>query len=175
MASEKDEKAKKKSKKKPKLDFEALSKLSVYDFGVPPHFPKLELPPSKLMERPLVTREEWGAEPPTAVVPLKLPANWILFTYTDTEECDTKEHCLQIVKRLQTQHMRERGLPDIQYNFLAGSDFNVYEGRGWTARPDKNEKYPKLIKKNAVEIAYIGNFKVTTQNGEQKSSDRHKK
>lgn len=45
------------------------------------------------------------------------------------------------------------------FSFLAGSDFNVYEGRGWTARPDKNEKYPKLIKKNAVEIAYIGNFK----------------
>jgi hypothetical protein len=45
------------------------------------------------------------------------------------------------------------------FSFLAGSDLNVYEGRGWAAKPNKNEKFPDLFKKRVIEIAYIGNFK----------------
>lgn len=70
MVQEKEEKGTKKTKKKEKIDIDAFP---LEDFGVPPHFPEVEIPPYTLMERPLITRAEWGAVPPETVVPLQLP------------------------------------------------------------------------------------------------------
>ncbi|XP_054264064.1 peptidoglycan-recognition protein 3-like [Macrosteles quadrilineatus] len=103
------------------------------------------------------TREDWGARPAKRKVLMRTPVIYLVFKKIDTENCFTKEHCAQIIKDLQDDDMDRKGLPDIQYNFLIGSDGSIFEGRGWYTAPEPfpRNKYQILHQLN-IRACFIG-------------------
>nr|XP_053617729.1 peptidoglycan-recognition protein LF-like [Plodia interpunctella] len=83
---------------------------------------------------PLVTREEWGAEPPLGVTPLSLPAQYVVIHHSyQPGVCLTKAECVGAMRSMQRFHQVDQGWGDIGYNFAVGGEGSVYEGRGWSA------------------------------------------
>jgi N-acetylmuramoyl-L-alanine amidase len=59
------------------------------------------------------------------------------------------------MRSFQDGHMgSEYEMPDIGYNFVAGGDGNVYEGRGW----DATSMHTGFVKRCNIAISFIGNF-----------------
>nr|BBK26503.1 peptidoglycan recognition protein 4 [Nephotettix cincticeps] len=107
------------------------------------------------MELEHVSREEWGAKPPTSAVPFdKLPVREIILGYTETETCDSKETCIKLMQDLQTKHMAE-GHTDIRFSYVVGLDNRVYEGRGFRIQAGEHPRYPAL-KGISVEVVLTG-------------------
>uniref|UniRef100_A0A3P8NBX8 Peptidoglycan recognition protein 6 n=1 Tax=Astatotilapia calliptera TaxID=8154 RepID=A0A3P8NBX8_ASTCA len=83
---------------------------------------------------PIVPRCMWGAKPyigtPTN---LSLPLSFMFIHHTSTpsQPCLTFEQCSADMRSMQRFHQEDRGWDDIGYSFVAGSDGNIYEGRGW--------------------------------------------
>ncbi|XP_026204596.1 N-acetylmuramoyl-L-alanine amidase-like [Anabas testudineus] len=83
---------------------------------------------------PILPRCMWGAEPykgtPTN---LSLPLTYLFIhhTHTPSQPCLTFEQCSADMRSMQRFHQVDRGWDDIGYSFVAGSDGNIYEGRGW--------------------------------------------
>uniref|UniRef100_A0A8C8DV71 Peptidoglycan recognition protein 6 n=1 Tax=Oryzias sinensis TaxID=183150 RepID=A0A8C8DV71_9TELE len=83
---------------------------------------------------PIIARCTWGAAPyigtPTL---LSLPLTYLFIHHTasPSQPCLTFEQCSADMRSMQRFHQEERGWDDIGYSFVAGSDGNVYEGRGW--------------------------------------------
>ncbi|KAM3598381.1 uncharacterized protein V6R79_017289 [Siganus canaliculatus] len=83
---------------------------------------------------PIVPRCMWGAQPyrgtPTQ---LSLPLSFLFIHHTHSpgEPCLTFEQCSADMRSMQRFHQDDRGWDDIGYSFVAGSDGNIYEGRGW--------------------------------------------
>ncbi|XP_054262522.1 uncharacterized protein LOC128986274 [Macrosteles quadrilineatus] len=107
----------------------------------------------------LVKREEWEAREPKEPLPaVPLPIQYVVVTWTDTDICEWPAACMKRVKSIQEDHMDNKGLPDIRYNFLIGSDKQTYEGRGWRMM---GPTYPetiegaKEINGKSIEIAFI--------------------
>ncbi|RVE69086.1 hypothetical protein OJAV_G00074240 [Oryzias javanicus] len=48
-----------------------------------------------------------------------------------TQPCLTFEQCSADMRSMQRFHQQSNGWDDIGYSFVAGSDGNIYEGRGW--------------------------------------------
>lgn len=64
---------------------------------------------------PMVTREEWGALPPTSPgEPLKLPVLYIRYTFLKMAECFNVDECMHFMRDLQNKYMAE-GLDDIPF------------------------------------------------------------
>lgn len=59
-----------------------------------------------------------------------------------------------LVKSFQIYHMQSRRLDDITYNFLFGSDGNVYVGRGWDIQGEHTEGYND----ESICISFIGTY-----------------
>lgn len=76
----------------------------------------------------------WGAKPyigtPTNLA-LPLSFMFIHHTSTPSQPCLTFEQCSADMRSMQRFHQEDRGWDDIGYSFVAGSDGNIYEGRGW--------------------------------------------
>ncbi|KAM9393515.1 N-acetylmuramoyl-L-alanine amidase-like [Pholidichthys leucotaenia] len=83
---------------------------------------------------PIIPRCMWGAKPyngtPT-YLSLPLPFLYIHHTEIPSKPCVTFEQCAEDMRSIQHFHQEERGWDDIGYNFVAGSDGYIYEGRGW--------------------------------------------
>ncbi|XP_054259809.1 peptidoglycan recognition protein 1-like [Macrosteles quadrilineatus] len=107
----------------------------------------------------IVTREEWGALPPTKTLKLlKTPVKYIRYSFTKTEEnnCLSLESCSKDLKTFQIDLMNEE-YPDLPYNFLIGKDGRVYEGRGWYLEVEKHRSYKELRRK-CLDITFMGQF-----------------
>jgi N-acetylmuramoyl-L-alanine amidase len=50
--------------------------------------------------------------------------------------------------------MKTRKWNDVAYNFLIGSDGNVYEGRGWR----RVGSHTKGFSSKSIAISFVGNF-----------------
>ena len=79
----------------------------------------------------IISREEWGARPPTSQTPLPVPKSMTFAHHSAGAHCYTQAECSQQVRNIQSWHMDGNGWSDIGYNFLVGEDGNAYEGRGW--------------------------------------------
>ncbi|XP_072934416.1 peptidoglycan-recognition protein LB-like [Epargyreus clarus] len=83
---------------------------------------------------PFVSREEWGARPPTSVINLNLPVPYVIIHHTYIPgACFSVEQCSASMRAMQNNHQLTQQWEDIGYNFAVGSDGVVYEGRGWEA------------------------------------------
>ncbi|XP_078126111.1 peptidoglycan recognition protein 6 [Sander vitreus] len=86
---------------------------------------------------PIIPRCMWGAEPyrgtPTNLS-LPLSFMYIHHTHTPSQPCLTFQKCSADMRSMQRFHQDDRGWDDIGYSFVAGSDGNIYEGRGWLWR-----------------------------------------
>lgn len=82
----------------------------------------------------IIPRCQWEAKPyrgtPTN---LSLPLShlFIHHTFTPSQPCLTFQQCSADMRSMQRFHQEDRGWDDIGYSFVAGSDGNLYEGRGW--------------------------------------------
>lgn len=76
----------------------------------------------------IITRAEWGARPPDAVVyvPWSKRTGFAVHYSGDSAR--------QTVRSIQDYCMDKRGFSDIDYNFLVDYKGNIYEGRGWMNR-----------------------------------------
>uniref|UniRef100_A0A3P8TN17 Peptidoglycan recognition protein 6 n=1 Tax=Amphiprion percula TaxID=161767 RepID=A0A3P8TN17_AMPPE len=83
---------------------------------------------------PIIPRCMWDAKPykgtPT-ILSLPLSFLFIHHTATPSQPCLTFEQCSADMRSMQRFHQEDRGWDDIGYSFVAGSDGNIYEGRGW--------------------------------------------
>lgn len=61
-----------------------------------------------------VSRQEWGAEPGGEQNRFKVPVEDVIYSYTETQECTTREECVASMKQMQRDHIKE-GLPDIKF------------------------------------------------------------
>ncbi|XP_054260328.1 peptidoglycan-recognition protein SC2-like [Macrosteles quadrilineatus] len=106
----------------------------------------------------IVKREWWKALPPIKQDGFDNTRSirYIIYSHTSGPRCKKKAECVKLVQDMQKQHM-DWGMPDIRYSFLIGGDDNIYEGRGFNAKPVINRKYPELYGKS-IEVAYIGNY-----------------
>lgn len=65
-----------------------------------------------------------------------------------------QNECSRVVRDIQAYHMNEKHYDDIGYNFLIGSDGNVYVGRNW----DYAGAHTRGYNVDSVGIAFIGYF-----------------
>ncbi|XP_054260901.1 peptidoglycan-recognition protein LF-like [Macrosteles quadrilineatus] len=108
----------------------------------------------------LVTREEWGAKPAKFTHDMQhQPVHHYVVEYAARRPCyqPNDGSLIDIMKKMQKNHMADKDCPDIKYNFVVGYDGMVYEGRGWMLQPTLPDKYWK-IKHMCVFIGWIGKF-----------------
>ena len=66
------------------------------------------------------------------------------------------------LKRIQNFHIKTKKYNDIAYNFLIGSDGNVYEGRGWK----RVGSHTHGFNSKAIGISFVGNFSTKSPKSE---------
>ncbi|XP_070499680.1 uncharacterized protein [Chironomus tepperi] len=106
----------------------------------------------------LVTRKQWGAQPPRSsnISKLDLPIKRIIIGHTGGEFCTNQNDCINMVKSIQTQ---DSSLDDIAYNFLIGGDGRIYEGRGFKYQGQHTENLDATEYNSiGICIAFIGNY-----------------
>lgn len=75
----------------------------------------------------IITRDEWGARPPTRITPLNLPVRMAI-THHGVSPATPARTQWQGYQRL---HMDVRRWTDLAYNWGIANDGTIYEGRGW--------------------------------------------
>ncbi|XP_030649759.1 N-acetylmuramoyl-L-alanine amidase-like [Chanos chanos] len=82
----------------------------------------------------IIARCTWGAKPfigsPSY---LSLPVSYVILHHTasPSQPCTSFDACAANMRSMQSYHQNTNGWSDIGYNFVAGGDGNMYEGRGW--------------------------------------------
>ncbi|KAK2916790.1 hypothetical protein QQF64_025402 [Cirrhinus molitorella] len=82
----------------------------------------------------IMTRAQWGAAAfigSPSYLSLPVPYLFIHHTYSPSRPCTTFDQCASDMRSMQQYHQQTNGWSDIGYSFVAGSDGNMYEGRGW--------------------------------------------
>lgn len=102
----------------------------------------------------IISRINWLAQPAFSKDPLPEPVQYVIIAHTATEEGFTQAENTLLVRLVQTFHIESRKWGDISYNFLIGSDGNVYEGRGWGIQGAHTLGYNQ----KSVCIAFVGCF-----------------
>lgn len=72
-------------------------------------------PPGREIE--FMDRKAWGAKNPTFFKPLFVPVSYLVQEVTDTHTCRFDADCIRTVRKLQAEHMKEDGVPDIKYKY----------------------------------------------------------
>lgn len=108
----------------------------------------------------IITRDEWGAMPPShAMTLLTETPKYVFIHHGATSPCSTQQECSTRVRSYQTFHMSAppagRGWWDIGYSFMVGEDGNVYEGRGWDQVGAHTYGYNSV----GLGISFIGDFR----------------
>uniref|UniRef100_A0A0K8RGC5 Putative peptidoglycan recognition protein n=1 Tax=Ixodes ricinus TaxID=34613 RepID=A0A0K8RGC5_IXORI len=102
----------------------------------------------------LVSRVQWGAEPPKAVEYLSVAVELVIYHHTERTQCFSIENCSRIVHFWQGYHQVYKDWYDIAYSFLIGGDGSVYQGRGFGTVG----AHTLLYNDKSVSFAFIGNF-----------------
>ncbi|XP_051797443.1 uncharacterized protein LOC110970843 [Acanthochromis polyacanthus] len=110
------------------------------------------------MECPsIIPRCMWEARPyngtPT-ILSLPLSYLFIHHTATPSQPCYTFEQCSADMRSMQRFHQDDRGWDDIGYSFVAGSDGNIYEGRGWHWQGAHTYRYNSV----GYGVSFIGDY-----------------
>ncbi|XP_054264696.1 peptidoglycan-recognition protein SB2-like [Macrosteles quadrilineatus] len=106
----------------------------------------------------IIPRDQWGALPPRVMVnALLTPVQNVFCMNTHSKPCFDHLVCMGTLRLLQRSHMQRQNQRDIRYNFIVGSDGDVYEGRGWTSSPLLPREHSRLSNKSIL-IGYIGDF-----------------
>ncbi|NP_001243949.1 peptidoglycan recognition protein precursor [Bombyx mori] len=84
---------------------------------------------------PFVSREEWGARPPTMTSPLKVsPVPIVVIHHSYIPKiCLVRADCERDLRNMQRVHQVTNGWEDIGYSFAVGGEGTVFEGRGWSS------------------------------------------
>ena len=108
----------------------------------------------------LVSREQWGARPPTSPLIDRGPAAYVFIHHTVTADIgDEKAE----IRSIQLAH-QQAGARDIDYGFLCGRTGIIYEGRGWGKQDgatgqDKDPSKPfSYYYDKELTIAFLGNY-----------------
>ncbi|XP_063925663.1 peptidoglycan-recognition protein LE-like [Zophobas morio] len=83
---------------------------------------------------PIVPRRTWLAQPPLEPSDVKYftePRKLVIINHSASEEAYTQTENNLLIRLIQQFHVESRKWNDIGYNFLAGADGSIYEGRGW--------------------------------------------
>ncbi|KAL5277609.1 PGLYRP3 family protein [Megaselia abdita] len=111
----------------------------------------------------IVPKSEWLGKPSKGeLTRSNVPLSKVIIIHTATGDCTTKNDCYRVVRDIQAYHMNEKHYDDIGYNFLIGSDGNVFVGRGW----DFAGAHTRGYNSDSVGIAFIGNFERTSPTSE---------
>ncbi|XP_029945437.1 peptidoglycan recognition protein 6 [Salarias fasciatus] len=106
---------------------------------------------------PIVSRCSWGAAPyrgtPTQ---LSLPLSYLFIHHTasPSQPCLSFEQCAANMRSMQRFHQEDNGWDDIGYSFVAGSDGNIYEGRGWNWQGAHTSGYNSV----GYGVSFIGDY-----------------
>ncbi|XP_075983469.1 peptidoglycan-recognition protein LB-like [Anticarsia gemmatalis] len=104
---------------------------------------------------PFVSRDDWGARPPTLVTQLHTPAPVVVIHHSYIPpDCFTQESCKRSMRAMQNMHQLTNGWVDIGYNFAVGGEGSVYEGRGW----DAVGAHAVGVNVRSIGICMIGDF-----------------
>ncbi|XP_020793319.2 peptidoglycan recognition protein 6 [Boleophthalmus pectinirostris] len=122
---------------------------------------------------PIIKRCTWGAEPyrgtPTY---LGLPLRYLYIHHTaqPSQPCLTFDQCAADMRSMQRYHQNTNGWADIGYSFVAGSDGNLYEGRGW------NWMGAHTAGQNSISygVAFIGDYTSVLPSGQSLELVRNK-
>ncbi|XP_018336893.1 peptidoglycan-recognition protein LB isoform X2 [Agrilus planipennis] len=80
-----------------------------------------------------VTRNEWKARDPVHIEKMKNPVPYVIIHHSYIPKaCNTSDHCIEAMLRMQSMHIDTNKWNDIGYSFAVGGDGKVYEGRGWS-------------------------------------------
>ncbi|CAD7003634.1 peptidoglycan-recognition protein SD [Ceratitis capitata] len=102
----------------------------------------------------IITKSQWnGVEATNELSKQTLPIGRVIILHTAGAECKDVDNCSQQVRNIQHYHLSSH-FDDIGYNFLIGSDGNVYEGRGW----DYVGAAVRNYNVGSLSIAFIGTF-----------------
>ncbi|GJQ84802.1 PGRPS1 [Trypoxylus dichotomus] len=108
----------------------------------------------------IIKKRDWGGQASTNVQYSTRPLEYVIIHHTATPECQDEMACTRRLVNMQNYHMNELGLNDITYNFLIGSNGQIYEGVGWhkvgSHSPGWNAK--------SIGIAFIGDFRTKVPN-----------
>ncbi|XP_067877320.1 N-acetylmuramoyl-L-alanine amidase-like [Heterodontus francisci] len=105
----------------------------------------------------IIPRCMWAAKPyKGSPVNLSLPLGFVYIhhTYEPSRPCTSFQDCAADMRSMQRFHQEERQWDDIGYNFVAGSDGYIYEGRGWLWRG----AHTKGQNSNGYGVSFIGNY-----------------
>ncbi|CAF0949690.1 unnamed protein product [Adineta ricciae] len=111
---------------------------------------------------PFVSRDGWGARPPTSITNLtSKPFSFYVIHHTyQPPNCYDDVSCIERVKWIQDFHQKDRGWVDIGYHFLVGENGKVYEGRGW----NRQGAHAPGWNNDAFGICIIGDFSTAAPN-----------
>lgn len=97
----------------------------------------------------LLSKREWGGMCSRhGLIRTNVPASLVVICHTATKKCGTRTQCSNAIKGFQNNHILDRQLPDIDYNFIVGGDGNVYIGTGWNLRRTLDR----------IKISFIGSY-----------------
>ncbi|XP_043550902.1 N-acetylmuramoyl-L-alanine amidase-like isoform X1 [Chiloscyllium plagiosum] len=105
----------------------------------------------------IIPRCLWAARPyKGSPVMLALPLHFVYIhhTYVPSQPCTTFRHCAANMRSMQRFHQDVRQWDDIGYNFVAGSDGYIYEGRGWFWQG----AHTKGQNSRGYGVSFIGNY-----------------
>lgn len=92
----------------------------------------------------------WGGrEVNKTALPMRHPATHVIISHTAGRTCDSFDKCSSTMQQIQSYQVSS-GFSDIGYNFLIGSDGNIYVGRGWDVRNFHTD--------SSVAICFMGNY-----------------
>ncbi|XP_066144621.1 peptidoglycan-recognition protein LB-like isoform X2 [Euwallacea fornicatus] len=81
----------------------------------------------------IVSRDEWGARPPTSVETMRNPVPYVVIHHSYIPAaCSSKEDCVAAMQWMQNYHQFNRSWNDVGYSFASGGDNRIYTGRGWS-------------------------------------------
>uniref|UniRef100_A0A1A9W1I3 Peptidoglycan-recognition protein n=1 Tax=Glossina brevipalpis TaxID=37001 RepID=A0A1A9W1I3_9MUSC len=99
-------------------------------------------------------KQQWGGRRGSDINYRPIPVKYVIIHHTVTPECDSFVTCSELLQNMQSYHMQSLKYDDIGYNFLIGSDGNVYEGTGWLIIGAHTYGYNT----NGTGIAFIGDY-----------------
>uniref|UniRef100_UPI00398EB02F N-acetylmuramoyl-L-alanine amidase-like n=1 Tax=Pristiophorus japonicus TaxID=55135 RepID=UPI00398EB02F len=105
----------------------------------------------------IIPRCMWGAKPYRGTpVRLALPLRFVYIhhTYEPSRPCNNFRDCAADMRSMQRFHQDVRRWNDIAYNFVAGSDGYLYEGRGWLWQGS----HTKAQNSKGYGVSFIGNY-----------------
>ncbi|XP_073693633.1 N-acetylmuramoyl-L-alanine amidase-like [Garra rufa] len=105
----------------------------------------------------IITRSQWGAAAyigSPSYLPYPVEHLFIHHTYSPSQPCTTFDQCASDMQSMQYYHQNSNGWADIGYNFVAGADGNLYEGRGWDWVGAHTYGYNSI----SYGICYIGDY-----------------